>query len=473
MKRSFRRIILVATSSVLLVATCRQEQVADWTVLVYLNGDNDLVNHANLDFEEMARVGSTQRVNIVVQFDRQPRGDDWAQTLRFRVTRNMPHEIPYAYQDLGEVDMADGRSVEQFITSSMNAFPAKHYAFVLWGHGLGYRLLNLNGNVARLGFRSATPPLCNGGLTTPASPSPYRSGTTDGSDDESVQKNVLYMRELADALRRALHGRRFDVFIFDECLMSMTENAYALRDTARYMVASEEMVPPDGLDYSDWLAALVAKPGMSPRALAKTIVDSYQRAYPADFDCLTMSAFDLQYASQLVTAVSNLSDVLIANIGSQSVAINDARDGVAIYGNPQCHDICFYHVDLQRFCELLSQKTTNRDVRQAADAVVEELKNARVRVVAGQTTKETKGSNGLAIYFPPTGNAYCRDTGSECGYERNNQYFPVEFVQRSHWGDFLHEYFKIRPGSPLPKCESAETHCTDPFGTQPPLTPAR
>jgi hypothetical protein len=475
MKRLFCRTLLVAASSLLLVATCRQTEVADWTVLVYLNGDNDLVNKANLDFVEMARVGSTQRVNIVVQFDRQGRNGEWEQTLRFRVLRNMPHEPPYAYQDLGEVDMADGHSVEQFITSSMNAFPAKHYAFVLWGHGLGERLLTVNGMEVRLQRRSATPPFCTGGATTPASVVSYKGGTTDGSDDETKQKNILYMRELADSLRRVLHGRQFDVFIFDECLMGMAENAYALRDTVHYMVASEEMVPPDGLDYSDWLAALVANPGMSPSALATTVVDSYERAYPRQFDCLTMSAFDLRAAKRLGSAVSRLADVLRANIHSESAAITRARDGVAIYGNPDCRegDICFYHVDLQRFCEILAKNTAKRDIRDAANAVVDLLGDARVRAVAGRTTRATKGSNGLAIYFPPTGSAYCRDGANECGYERKNEYFPLEFVQQTHWSDFLHEYFKIRPGASLPKCESAENHCTDPFANRPTTPPGR
>lgn len=468
MKRLFRRVLLIAgAGSLLLVATSRSQRVADWTVLVYLNGDNELVKFANFDFEEMARVGSTERVNIIVQFDRWPQGEnDWYQTLRFRVTRNMPHELPYAYQDLGEVDMADGRSVEQFIASSMSAFPAKHYAFVLWGHGLGARKEFLRGELRSP--HGETAPLCNGGGTTLASPFSFKSGTTDGS---SEGKQVLFMRELADSLRRALHGRRLDVFIFDECVMGMTENAYALRDTVRYMVGSEELVPFSGLDYTDWLGALVARPGMSPQALAETVVDSYKRAYSENFDCLTMSAFDLQEASRLGRAVSSLGDALKANIRSDA-AITGARDGVLIYGNPQCHEGrgCFYHVDLQRYCELLIQKTRNRAVRDAARAVIDALRGARVRVVAGSATREQKGSNGLAIYFPPTRSAYCRDETNACGFERRNAYFPLEFVQQTQWGDFLHEYFEIRKGSPITGCDSAETLCTDPF---PPLRPRR
>ncbi len=45
---------------------------ADWTFMVYLDGDNNLESAAIDDFLEMAHVGSTAEVNIVAQFDRSP-----------------------------------------------------------------------------------------------------------------------------------------------------------------------------------------------------------------------------------------------------------------------------------------------------------------------------------------------------------------------------------------------------------------
>src|SRR5689334_19472910 len=50
---------------------------ADWTVLVYLDGDNDLEPDAIDDYGEMASVGSSDRVNIVVQLDRISSSEDW------------------------------------------------------------------------------------------------------------------------------------------------------------------------------------------------------------------------------------------------------------------------------------------------------------------------------------------------------------------------------------------------------------
>jgi hypothetical protein len=43
-----------------------------WTVLVFLNADNNLESFGVRDFREMARIGSTDKVNVIVQMDRNP-----------------------------------------------------------------------------------------------------------------------------------------------------------------------------------------------------------------------------------------------------------------------------------------------------------------------------------------------------------------------------------------------------------------
>ena len=44
---------------------------AKWTIMVYMAGDNNLESAAMVDLKEMAKVGSTADVNIVVQLDRE------------------------------------------------------------------------------------------------------------------------------------------------------------------------------------------------------------------------------------------------------------------------------------------------------------------------------------------------------------------------------------------------------------------
>ena len=47
--------------------------VADWTVMVFLNAKNNLEPFSFLNFDQMAKVGSTDRVNVLVEYGRPKR----------------------------------------------------------------------------------------------------------------------------------------------------------------------------------------------------------------------------------------------------------------------------------------------------------------------------------------------------------------------------------------------------------------
>ncbi|MFL7810689.1 MAG: clostripain-related cysteine peptidase, partial [Anaerolineae bacterium] len=119
------------------------EQGAQWTILVYLDGDNNLETEAIEDFLEIASVGSNDQVQIVVQFDRTPGYDDrygdWRGALRFHVTPGLAPEPANALVNLGEVNMGDVQTLVDFYQWGMAAFPARRTTLVLWNHGDGWR----------------------------------------------------------------------------------------------------------------------------------------------------------------------------------------------------------------------------------------------------------------------------------------------------------------------------------------------
>src|SRR4051794_23246329 len=121
----WRSYAVVALATILF--SCSHETVAEWTIMIYLNGDNTLQKRAMDDFNELAAIGSNRDVNVIIQFDRtgDPSNDEkWGQTLRFRVVKNMVALPKYAYADLGEKDMSSGATVADFVRSTRNAFPA-------------------------------------------------------------------------------------------------------------------------------------------------------------------------------------------------------------------------------------------------------------------------------------------------------------------------------------------------------------
>ena len=115
-----------------------------WTFMVYLDGDCDLEEAGVWDVNEMERVGSTDAVSIVVQFDRGPEvngAGDWSTARRFLIApdRDQQSITSPLLADMGEVDMASPQALHGFVSWAASEFPADHYALVLWNHGAGWR----------------------------------------------------------------------------------------------------------------------------------------------------------------------------------------------------------------------------------------------------------------------------------------------------------------------------------------------
>jgi len=431
-----------------------------------MNGDNNLEPYAVANFRQLAQVGSNDQVNVIVQFDRINKYypfpashtvPDWPQTLRFRVAKGMEPIPANAVEDIGEADMGSGKTLAQFVSWGMQKYPAKRFALIIWDHGQGWRLFVANLlkrqraivksrslavpdtvtalRSASVLLRAGVGVASNDGQTAPfrsAPGAPYRSV----SNDETNQ-SVLYNRDMQDSLKLALGGQTIDVIGFDACLMAMVETGYALREIGRYMVASEELEPGRGWNYSDWLRRLEANPTQDASGVAKMTVDSYRATYtsPETGDpATTLSAIDLGQVERVATTLSQLSDALISNIDLELQGLIESRAATSTYAP----GYFFYHIDIVQFVSQLAARTANTTVKDAAMAV----KNAVIAAVSGNYagTERTGsyGSNGLAIYFPSSEHEHTGDPYAEAGYEKANQVFPVEFVQKERWSDFLH-----------------------------------
>src|SRR2546428_13594461 len=95
----------------LLAAPPARAASADWTLLVYMDADNNLEDYGIADFLEMAGVGSTSRVNIVAQFDRaagyNSQNGDWTDTKRFLVQAGVTPPSRAAASGIREAAEAD------------------------------------------------------------------------------------------------------------------------------------------------------------------------------------------------------------------------------------------------------------------------------------------------------------------------------------------------------------------------------
>src|SRR5439155_23066082 len=189
-------------------------------------------------------VGSTSRVNIVVQFDRaagyNSQYGDWTDTKRFLVQAGMTPTSGAALSDLGEVDMADPASLVSFVTWGAAAYPARHYFLDLWDHGLGWQGIILDEN-----------------------PNAYMTTAQLGTALSQIRTSL---------------GRPVDIVGLDACRMTL-EIMDEIQPSADYFVGSQKDEPLAGWPYDTFLTAVVAAPVMTPVQVGTWLTTAYIASY--------------------------------------------------------------------------------------------------------------------------------------------------------------------------------------------------
>jgi hypothetical protein len=356
----------------------------DWTVLVYLNADNNLESYGYQDLAEMAVAGSTGAVDIVVLLD--TLSADGGAARKLYVTAGGHTELAH----LGEIDMGNWRTLADFGAWAVVAFPARRYALVLWDHGDGWTA-------------TARGPLGSKGFST----------DDHGSVAGISIANGDYGRAL-DAIMQA-RGDKLDLVGFDACLMGMWEVAAATAPFASRFVASEETIPLAGWSYDDFLVPLVGDPQMTPDELGVAIVDSY---YAETTDNDTLALIDLDTMADLNAALSAFADALLA-APSTFAAVETARQAAQT----------FYSYDAHRDLVDVVTRISGLPGTQGAvsNAALDLLAQLGVTIVHSRAQTSHPDAHGLAIYFP------ARSGGLDATYTGSGAIWS----QQTTWDDFL------------------------------------
>ncbi len=394
--------------------TCAQ---AEWTFMVYLDGDNggpnSLEGAAIDDFLEMSSVGSGSDVNVVLQFDRIPGCDDtygdWTDTRRFTVTQGME---PWGTSgtSIGEANMGDPQTLVDFAQWGMGNFPAERYALVIWDHGSGWR-----------------------GRTD--TPRPYR----DVAVDDTSGGDALSMPELRSALDALSDSgaEPIDLVGFDACLMGMIEVDDQLVPYADVRVGSEETEPADGWPYDTVLATLRTTPTIHAGQLGTMIVDAYHASYG---DSEVLSAVDLGAPhAGLKSAVDAFAVALMDGLAGHYGEIAAARGSTQAFYYPT-------YVDLYDFAHQVNQRVSDATIEAAATDVMDAVSSA---VIHEQHGPWWPGAHGISIYFPESESAYDGKYDGDAGW--------LTFTAGTRWDEWLHAFY-------------AGVVCNDPY--EPNDTPA-
>jgi len=365
----------------------------EWTVMVFVNGKNDLEEFALKDMNEMEAIGSSGQVNVVAEIGRIAGYDysdgDWTGSRRYLVEKDSDtgHITSPVLMDLDKADMGDYRHLVEFANWAKTSFPARKYMLVVWNHGSGW---NKAGAVGR-----------DRGISY---------------DDET--RHHISTPQLGLALRE-IGG--VDVYGSDACLMQMPEVAYELSGNAGYILGSEEAEPGDGYPYDLLLAPLVKNPAMTPEELGRTAVKAYFSHYRSTGESSTLS---LVKTAALPGYLSAVNDFVAAAIASNEKSLVSAAVADAQYFS------AYNNKDLWHFLKLYAAGSNSAAVKIRAKALQDYLLDTLV--IINRVTGDYGNARGLAVYMPNT------------DYEFSDDYRELAWARASQWDEFVNWYTQVK-----------------------------
>jgi hypothetical protein len=371
-----RPIFAVLIALTLANAAAAAAPIREWTVLVWLCGENNLDPFAGKDLDEMVKVGSSNEVNVVVQADRLKLG-----CKRYYIRKGAKDQLA----DLGTFDMGDYKNLVAFAQWAAAEYPSRRTMVVLWNHGSGWR---------------------------------QRADGSRGVAYDDGSHNHITTEQLGIATRdiAATLGRKIDLLGFDACLMNMFEVAYEVRASTGSMVGSEELEPGDGWPYDKWLPKLTAKPSMGGRELGAAVCAAYASSYW--IQKVMLSTIDCGALDELRARTDALVEKILADAsGTAKAALATAREKVMRFGIADNAD--FFHA-----VQLFRDAVTGTDLKNAATRVLDYKASAVTANNVWGLPFAPKNCNGLAVYFPRGGGSW-------------SSYRKLAFAQASKWDEML------------------------------------
>ena len=406
-------------------ATPSPVAVNRWTLLLYCACDNDLEEATLHNLREIAKIGSSSEIVTVALVDRAETGHR-QEGYSNEPLLNLPHWSgakllkiePGQFTELadwGSVNMADGAVFSRFLRDSLARFPARHYALVILDHGDAWAGVCID-------------------------------------DTAKEPDDMLRPAELADALREAGFSdkKKLDLVVFDACLMANLELLSMLREQVRLVLASEEIVPQAGLNYSGSLDDLKRGTWKNEDEALRLAKDLVVRNRPSLKNETThLVLLRLNRLETLEKLVAELARGLLAKLKQsprdtwlklarcRAASQDFGRSEVPLVPNAEVRDVA----DLCR--HLAGAFPDQAPLCSRIEACVKDL---RITQAKSETLPHAEG---LTIFFPPQ-----TESAQELA---STDYFTLVPPQLREWSEMVKAYTQIeRNDSSRPALEKVQ-----------------
>ncbi len=255
--------------------------------------------------------------------------------------------------------MTDPDNLTKFLNYGHDKFKSSKYSLILWDHGGG--------------------PIYGYGM-----------------DENYV--GSLTLAKLKQGLGNSkFNGKKLEMIGFDACLMSSVEVADVLSDYANYMLASQEVEPGLGWDYS-FLSNVTSK--TSTVDMGMSIIDHYGSFYKKSSGVkgITLSLLDLSKASDVENKLNDLFKDVDDNLTIDYSTVSRTRNSAKSFGKVSINS-SYDLVDLYDLVDKMPDKYSNK---------IESLQRVLDEFVVHQTT-DLKSTYGVSIYFPYENKQYINE----------------------------------------------------------------
>ena len=320
-----------------------------WTIYWYLCG-SDLESEggaASYDLEEMLSVSLPENVRVLIQTGG---AKSWENE---QIKSKKTQRFLYSSNGLELVDekpksnMGDAKTLEDFLRFGKERYPADKNMIIFWNHGGG--------------------------------------SVTGAAFDELYDYDSLTLEEFDRAFRSVYQLSRdnppFEVIGFDACLMATVDTAYTFSDIGKYLVASEELEPGGGWNYTGFLQKLADDTGMDGARLGQHICNTYMDDCGWLFeDDATLSVVDLNKAVPLFDAYEDMgAEALVYALKDPYFFIDlgrESENSINYGGNTreQGYSNMVDLGDLAKNCEEILPKNYERVIECLEDCVLYQVK---------------------------------------------------------------------------------------------------
>ncbi len=385
-----------------------------WTFMFYMNGDTNIEYDMLKLFNDLEKgFRKDEGINIIALIDRNPNYDaslnNWTNTRLYQIDHdcNNAKINSLLLEDWDEREMDNSSTLSDFITYSIDNFPASHYMLAICNHGFGVKGTCID-------------------------------ETT--SDDSSIF-DVLTLDEIQQAINTSITDKigKIDIIYLIACLMATLETAYELRNLADYLIASQKPLFGGNLKFHKTLNRIYKNRITTPLEIAESIVYSYEKRFSKPFIQIlydtTLSLVDLSAVSDIIEPFNSIF-LQLSDLSNKS----EITEFISVRSNTL--DFEYDHMDLIHFLQnMRNNKILCNMYPELVLHVNRTLERLEEIIVSNFQDSSLEGNaNGLSIYMPYP-YTYSENSWVKAYSNLNYSFADIDFLNNSIWNTFLYHLY--------------------------------